>query len=166
MRKAREREKGQAKNRKRERKIWPKRKPTKRPIRTRSNKYRNPRKSPTLGKPCASRIIPRSPSPGSNGVAAGLPPSRMSDGTLVRSELIGAARLCGPPLPPMGRPHVQPFLGLHFHPAVENAAAREHERMRAVIIDDGQLKVALERCGGYLLPHRVSLATESSGALT
>src|SRR5450631_4626093 len=91
---------------------------------------------------------------------------KISGGTRIRSERSGPALLRAPPVPPMGRPHVQPFLGLHFHPAVENAAAREHERMRAVIIDDGQLKVALERCGGYLLPHRVSLATESSGALT
>src|SRR5664279_1426371 len=78
---------------------------------------------------------------------------KMSGGTRVRSERSGPALLRVPPVPPVGRPHVQPFLGFHFHPAVENAAAREHERMRAVIIDDGQFKVAVERRGGYLLPH-------------
>ena len=91
---------------------------------------------------------------------------KMSGGTRIRSERSGPALLRVPPFPPMGRPHVQPFLGLHFHPAVENAAAREHERMRAVIIDDGQFKVAVERRGGYMLPHSVSVGAESTGALT
>lgn len=72
-----------------------------------------------------------------------------------RSERIGLACLRDPPIPPMGRPHVQPLLGLHFHPSVENTPAREYEHMRAVIIDDGQFKVAVERRGGYLLPHSV-----------
>ena len=84
----------------------------------------------------------------------------------MRSVRIGPALLRVPPVPPMGRPHVQPFLGLHFHPAVENTAAREHERMRTVIIDDGQFKVAVERRGGYMLPHSVSVGAESTGALT
>ena len=136
------------------------------------------------------------PAPGVNGVAAGFPPSRnpllpspaeagfakagrrakqgrekirrekMLGGTRMRSVRIGPALLRVPPFPPMGRPHVQPFLGLYFHPAVENAAAREHKRMRAVIIDDGQFKVAVERRGGYLLPHLISVGAESTGALT
>ena len=79
---------------------------------------------------------------------------------------IGAALLGVPPFPPMGRPHVEPLFGLHFHPAVENAAAREHERMRAIIIDDGQFKIAVERRGGYFLPHFISVGAESVGALT
>lgn len=136
------------------------------------------------------------PAPGLNGVAAGFPPSRspllpspaeagfakagrrakqgrekirrekMLGGTRMRSVRIGPVLLRVPPFPPMGRPHVQPFLGLYFHPAVENAAAREHKRMRAVIIDDGQFKVAVERRGGYLLPHSISVGAESTGALT
>lgn len=53
----------------------------------------------------------------------------------------------------MRRPHVQPFLGLRFHPAVENAAARKHECVRAIIVDDGQFEIAVERRGGNLLPH-------------
>ena len=57
----------------------------------------------------------------------------------------------------MSRPHVQPFLGLHFHPAVEYAAAREYERVRSIIIDDGQLKVAVERRGGDRLPLHMQL---------
>ena len=85
---------------------------------------------------------------------------------VARFERISAARVGVLPLAPMGRPHIQPFLGLDLHPAVENAAAREHERMRAIVIDDGQLNVAVERRGGYLLPHRVSLQAESTGALT
>ena len=85
---------------------------------------------------------------------------------LARFDRIAQARLRGLPLAPMSRPHVQPFLGFHFHPAVEYAAAREYERVRAVIIDDGQLKVAVERRSGNLLPHRASLAAESTSALT
>ena len=73
---------------------------------------------------------------------------------LARFDRIAQARLRGLPFAPMSRPHVQPFLGFHFHPAVEYAAAREYERVRAVIIDDGQLKVAVERRSGNLLPHR------------
>src|SRR5664279_5119716 len=69
---------------------------------------------------------------------------------VARFERIGAARVGVLPLAPMGRPHIQPFLGLDLHPTVENAAAREHERMRAIVIDDGQLNVAVERRGGYL----------------
>jgi hypothetical protein len=38
--------------------------------------------------------------------------------------------------------------------------------MRAIIIDDGQFKVAVERRGGYLLPHLISVGAESTGALT
>jgi hypothetical protein len=38
--------------------------------------------------------------------------------------------------------------------------------MRTVIIDDGQFKVAVERRGGYMLPHLVSVGAESTGALT
>ena len=91
---------------------------------------------------------------------------KISGAALARFDRI--ARACLRPLPfsPMGRPHVQPFLGFHFHPAVEYAAAREYERVRAVIIDDGQLKIAAERRGGNLLPHRASLAAESTSALT
>src|SRR5476651_1551590 len=91
---------------------------------------------------------------------------KISGGTRIRSERSGPALLRAPPVPPVGRPHVQPFLGLHFHPAVENTAAREYERMRAVIINDGQFKVAVERRGGYLLPHSITVVTESTGALT
>ena len=42
----------------------------------------------------------------------------------------------------MRRAHVQPFLGVHFHPTARDAPAREYEHMRAVIIDDGQLEIA------------------------
>jgi hypothetical protein len=38
--------------------------------------------------------------------------------------------------------------------------------VRPVVIDDGQLKIAVERRGGYLLPHCRSLAAGPIGALT
>jgi hypothetical protein len=38
--------------------------------------------------------------------------------------------------------------------------------VRPVVINDGQLKIAVERRGGYLLPHCRSLAAAPTGALT
>ena len=90
----------------------------------------------------------------------------MSAGALLRSGRTGSAGQSGLPFAPMGRPHVQPLLGFHLHPSVENAAAWEYERVRPVVIDDGQLKIAVERRGGYLLPHCRSLAAGPIGALT
>ena len=90
----------------------------------------------------------------------------MSAGTLLGSGRTGSAGQSGLPFAPMGRPHVQPLFGFHLHPSVENAAAREYERVRPVVINDGQLKIAVERRGGYLLPHRVRMTAESTGALT
>jgi hypothetical protein len=48
------------------------------------------------------------------------------------------------PLPPVCRPHADDLLGARSQPATENAPARKHERMRAVIIDDCQLEIAVE----------------------
>ena len=90
----------------------------------------------------------------------------MSAGILLRSGRTGSAGQSGLPFAPMGRPHIQPLLGFHFHPSVENATAREYERVRPVVIDDGQFKIAVERRGGYLLPHSISVGAESTGALT
>lgn len=66
---------------------------------------------------------------------------------------LAARRVRGAPFAPMRRPDVEPFLGLGFHPAVEDAAAWKHERMRTVFVDHGQLKVAVKRRFGYVLPH-------------
>jgi len=54
----------------------------------------------------------------------------------------------------MRRPHVEPFLGRHLHPTVGNTAAGKDERVHAAaIIDDGELEIAVERRGRYVLPH-------------
>lgn len=69
-----------------------------------------------------------------------------------RFQAPGALAGCVP-VPPMGRAHVQPLLGFRVHPAAENAPAGKHQRMRPVIVDDGQLKVAGEWRGGDTFPH-------------
>ena len=74
---------------------------------------------------------------------------------MLRFERIGAVRFRALPFPPMSRAHVQPFLGFQFHPSAGDAPAWEYERMRAIVIDDSQLKVAVERRAGYMLPHIV-----------
>jgi hypothetical protein len=61
----------------------------------------------------------------------------MLRGIPVRSGRIELALLRVRPFPPMSRAHVQPFPGFHFHPTAGDAPAREHERMQAIIIDDG-----------------------------
>ena len=61
------------------------------------------------------------------------------------------------PLAPMGRPHVDPLLGLRVEPAGENPPAREHERVRAVAVEDGEFEVAVERRVGDRLPHTENL---------
>jgi hypothetical protein len=70
------------------------------------------------------------------------------------------------PFPPMSRAHIQAFLGLRFHPAVENTPAREDEGVRALAIKNGQLKVKLERRAGYGLPHFGTLRAVPIAALT
>lgn len=49
-------------------------------------------------------------------------------------------------------PHVDAFLGLGIDPTTKDASGWKRERVRAVIIDDGQLKIAVERRGGDWFP--------------
>src|SRR5690348_13360584 len=70
---------------------------------------------------------------------------RFRTGIALRAHADRLAR----PLVPVGR---EPRLGLRVDPSAENAPAREHESVRAVVVDDGQLKVAVERRVGYRLP--------------
>jgi hypothetical protein len=49
------------------------------------------------------------------------------------------------PLSPVRRPQGDDLLGARFQPTVENAPARKHQRMRAVIIYDRQLEITVER---------------------
>ncbi len=55
----------------------------------------------------------------------------------------------------MSRPHIQPFLGFGIHPAADNTPARKNQRMRTVLVEDGQFKIATKRRIGYGLPHAV-----------
>ena len=45
----------------------------------------------------------------------------------------------------MGGPDVYARIVLRIDPSAENPAARKHEGMRAVPIEDGQFKMAVER---------------------
>ncbi len=42
--------------------------------------------------------------------------------------------------------------GFGAYPAVENTAARKHQRVYAVVADDGHFQIAIERRSGYGLP--------------
>lgn len=52
----------------------------------------------------------------------------------------------------MRRVNVHLLLSADLYPAMKNAAARKHERVRAVYVDDSQLKIAVKGCGRYGLP--------------
>ena len=57
----------------------------------------------------------------------------------------------------MRRAHVHPFAGRAVGPAARHAAAWKHQSVRAVTIDDSQLKVAAEGCIRDRLPHGANL---------
>ncbi len=49
----------------------------------------------------------------------------------------------------MGRIHGYPLLSFRIYPPAENTAARKHERMCAVVTEDGQFYIAVERRSEY-----------------
>lgn len=53
----------------------------------------------------------------------------------------------------MGRVDVEPLARLRLGPAAIDAPARKNQSMRAVAIDHGELKIAVERRAGNGLPH-------------
>ncbi len=57
----------------------------------------------------------------------------------------------------MGRIYSDRQLGLGVQPTPENTAARKDERVCAVVTDDGQFQIAVERCGVYWLPFHSSI---------
>jgi hypothetical protein len=57
------------------------------------------------------------------------------------------------PLAPLSRLHVDPLASSAFDPATRNTAARKHERMLAVRIEDRKLQVLLKRCSRDWSPH-------------
>jgi hypothetical protein len=50
------------------------------------------------------------------------------------------------------RPNVDLLFRFGIHPAAEDAAAWKCESVHAVVTNDGQFEVAVERRGGYGLP--------------
>jgi hypothetical protein len=70
------------------------------------------------------------------------------------------------PLAPVRRTHVNGLFGPRFNPAAEDPAAGENKRMRAVSIDNSQLKIAVKGRGGYRFPfHWDNLEVAATGAL-
>lgn len=53
----------------------------------------------------------------------------------------------------MCRVHVQLLLRLRVHPAVDDPAAGKNQRVRAILVEHGELQVAVERRCGHGLPH-------------
>ena len=56
----------------------------------------------------------------------------------------------------MRRAHVQPLAAMRIHPARGDAPAGKYQGMRPILIEDGQLDIAVDRRGRYGLPHLVS----------
>ena len=54
--------------------------------------------------------------------------------------------------------YVEAFLGLRVDPTAEDATARKRESVSAGVIDHGQLKVAVERCGRDRHPCELKLS--------
>jgi len=53
--------------------------------------------------------------------------------------------------------HLDPLFSFRIDPAAKDAARRERERVRAVIVDDRDLKIAAERRGQNRLPVHMQL---------
>jgi hypothetical protein len=52
----------------------------------------------------------------------------------------------------MRGPDVDSLFRFGLDPSAKDAAARKHERVRPVCVDDGELKIAIERRDRYRLP--------------
>jgi hypothetical protein len=65
----------------------------------------------------------------------------------------------------MRRVHSNWFVGFRVHPPTKNTAAWKYKRVPAVVIDDGQFQITVERRGGYGLPlHSDIVCSRQSGA--
>jgi hypothetical protein len=65
----------------------------------------------------------------------------------------------------MRRTHLDPLPGDRIHPAAKNSAARENERMLAVLVDNGQFEIAIKRRGRDRLPHALFMGRLQRPAL-
>ena len=67
---------------------------------------------------------------------------------------IGSERASfGLPRPPVGWPHIDADTGLRVHPAAEGSPAGEDQRVLALLVKHGKLKIPEEGGAGYGLPH-------------
>jgi len=63
----------------------------------------------------------------------------------------------------MLRAHVDRGSLLRVNPSTQNAPTREHQRVRALRVEDGQLKIPVERGGGDRVPHAYADGLWSGG---
>ena len=54
----------------------------------------------------------------------------------------------------MGRTDIDLLQRIRIDPLVKHATARKYENMCAGLVDNGQLKLAVECCVGYFLPRQ------------
>ena len=54
----------------------------------------------------------------------------------------------------MGRTNIDLLQRIRLDPLVKHAAARKYDSMGASVIDNGQLKLAVQRRVGYFLPRQ------------
>ncbi|HET7383787.1 MAG TPA: hypothetical protein VFJ59_14520 [Pseudolabrys sp.] len=62
------------------------------------------------------------------------------------------------PMPPVRRTHIQPLPGFRIHPTAGDASAGKNQRMRAVLVNHGEFKIAFERRARDGLPHFLKCA--------
>lgn len=78
----------------------------------------------------------------------------------------GKPALAVDPFAPMGGVNVKPLPGFHLHPPLQNTPAGEDERVRAIIVDNGEFQVAVEGSARDRLPHAANLPAYRASALT
>jgi hypothetical protein len=65
----------------------------------------------------------------------------------------------------MRRADLNPRLGFRVDPSAKDAAARKHQSVRAVLVNDGQFEITIERRRGDFFPHVTLDAPERQIAL-
>jgi hypothetical protein len=57
-----------------------------------------------------------------------------------------------PPLTPVRRVHVDRSCAFRRHPPPEHSPAGKHQRMRPLVVDDGEFQITVKRSSAYGLP--------------
>src|SRR5262249_38975343 len=81
----------------------------------------------------------------------GNPFVRSMNGCSAATDPAGAC--LGRPFAPMRRMQVDPFFAFSLDPSAQNALAWKGNRAHAHSVDNRELEIAIEWCGGYRVPH-------------